>query len=96
MSAAAFGKLRAGDMKLHGFSAARDVIPGVKPAHDWNALRAQWRATLETLAGDFAAGRAEVDPKDGLYKTCRYCDLHTLCRVHERLSALDEDEEGEE
>jgi probable DNA repair protein len=96
VSATAFAKLRAGDMKFHGFSAAKGVIPGVQPAHDWNAMRAQWRVTLEALARDFAAGSARVDPKDGLHKTCRHCDLHALCRVHERLSALEEEEEGEE
>ena len=37
-----------------------------------------------------------MDPKERLVKTCRYCDLHTLCRVHERLSALDEEEESDE
>ena len=36
---------------------------------------------------------AEVDPKRGL-KTCKYCDLRPLCRVHERLAAI-EDEDGE-
>jgi hypothetical protein len=32
-----------------------------------------------------------VSPKRGL-QTCRHCDLQTLCRVHERLSALEEEE----
>jgi ATP-dependent helicase/nuclease subunit B len=96
VSVVAFGKLRAGDMKFSGFSARKGVIPNVRPALNWDALRAGWRAALEELARGFAAGKAGVDPKEGLYKTCRYCDLHTLCRVHERLSALDEEEEGEE
>jgi probable DNA repair protein len=92
VSAAAFAKFRAGDMKFSGFSAAKGVIPGVKPAHDWDDLRAGWKKTLEALAHDFSAGKAEVDPKE-LFKTCNRCDLHTLCRVHEKLSALSPDEE---
>jgi hypothetical protein len=55
------------------------------------ALRntAHWRAWLERLAGDFAAGRAEVDPKLAA-GTCRYCHLAALCRVEP--ASLDEAE----
>lgn len=94
ISAVAFARVRAGSMKFYGFSGGEDSIPGVKPARDWPALVADWRAELEKLAGEFAEGRAPVDPKRGL-NTCRNCDLQTLCRVHERLSALDDTEEGE-
>ena len=94
VSAVAFAKVRAGDMKFSGFSAGKGAIPGVKAALDWNALVAGWRVELEKLAGEFAGGRAPVDPKRGLH-TCRSCDLQTLCRVHERLPALAEDGEGE-
>jgi len=94
VSAVAFAKVRAGDMKFSGFSAGKGAIPGVKAALDWNALVAGWRVELEKLAGEFAGGRAPVDPKRGLH-TCRSCDLQTLCRVHERLPVLAEDGEGE-
>ena len=92
ISATALAKLRAGDMKFLGFSSKEKEIPGVKAAHDWPAMTSGWRRTLEALARDFAAGRAAVDPKRGL-DTCGRCDLHTLCRVHEKLSALGADEE---
>ena len=46
----------------------------------WGEIIAHWRAWLERLAGDFAAGRAEVDPKLAA-DTCRYCHLSALCRV---------------
>ena len=82
-------------MKFFGFSGGEGAIPGVKMALDWSALVAGWKAELEKLADEFAGGYAPVDPKRGL-NTCRSCDLQTLCRVHERLSALDEDEEGGE
>lgn len=93
ISAAAFAKLRTGDMKFLGFSLKEKEIPGVQAARDWNSMTAGWKATLEALARDFATGRAAVDPKRGL-ATCRNCDLQTLCRVHDRLSALAAEEEA--
>jgi hypothetical protein len=94
VSAVAFARVRAGNMKFFGFSEGESGIPGARPARDWPALVADWKAELERLAGEFAGGYAPVDPKRGL-NTCRRCDLQTLCRVHERLSALEETEEGE-
>ena len=94
VGAAVFAKLRAGDMKFSGFSAAEDAIPGVQAARDWAAMTAGWKSALEALASEFKAGVAGVDPKRGL-QTCRRCDLQTLCRVHERLDALGADEEDE-
>lgn len=94
VSAVVFAKVRAGDMKFLGFSEREGVIPGTKAARDWAALVAGWKAELETLADEFAGGRAPVYPKRGL-STCRNCDLQTLCRVHERYSALAEGETGE-
>jgi probable DNA repair protein len=95
VSAAAFAKLRAGDMKFSGFSLNEKQIPGVRQAKSWGGLLATWKAELESLASGFAGGDARVDPKKAL-ATCRNCDLQPLCRVHERLSALGEEEEGGE
>jgi len=94
VSGVAFAKIRTGDMKFAGFTTDKGVIPGAKPAQDWAALVAGWKGELEKLAEEFAGGHAPVNPKRGL-ATCRYCDLQTLCRVHERFSALTEDEEGD-
>ena len=94
VSAVAFARVRAGSMKFFGFSAGEGAIPGVRESPDWAALVAGWRKELEKLAAEFSGGRAPVDPKRGL-QTCRTCDLQTLCRVHERLSALAETEDGE-
>ncbi len=92
ISAVAYAKLQTGAMKYMGF--ARDKDKGfVAEAKDWGALLNGWRKELEALGSGFASGDARVDPKNGL-ATCRYCDLHTLCRVHERMSALED--EGEE
>ncbi len=93
ISAVVFAKLRHGDMKMAGFALRENEFPGVKQAQSWDGLIAGWKAEMENLATGFAAGAAQVDPKNGL-ATCRYCDLQPLCRVHERLSALAE--EGED
>ncbi len=92
VSAVAFAKLKTGDMKFSGFSLHEKEIPGVKAAQSWGGLMATWARELEGLALGYAQGDARVDPKKGL-QTCRYCDLQPLCRVHERLNALDENEE---
>jgi probable DNA repair protein len=89
VSAVAFAKLQTGDMKFSGFSLNEKEIPGVRAAKSWSGLIHGWKAALESLASGFAAGDARVDPKRG-FATCRYCGLQPLCRVHERLSALEE------
>jgi probable DNA repair protein len=54
-----------------------------------------WRDYIETMAADFVAGHAEVDPRE-YPKTCERCGLETLCRVRENRGIGDGDEEGEE
>ena len=88
LSAVAFAKLKTGEMKFAGFSEREKAIPGVKPAKSWSGLMQYWKTELGNLAAGFAQGEARVDPKKG-FATCRNCDLQPLCRVHERISALD-------
>ena len=47
------------------------------------------------IGEEFADGVARVDPKRGLL-TCRHCDLQPLCRVHERIAALDDEDDIED
>jgi len=94
VSAVAYAKLKTGGMRFMGFSRAKDAIPKVKQAENWETLLAGWRKELEALGSGFAAGDARVDPKK-LLSTCRYCDLQPLCRVYERLSALGDEGEDE-
>jgi probable DNA repair protein len=94
VSAVAFAKFRAGEMRFMGYARAKDALPQLTHYPTWSELLAAWKGSLEKLARGYAAGDARVDPKKGL-TTCRNCDLQPLCRVHERLSALGE-EEGEE
>jgi len=55
-----------------------------------------WRACVEQLARDFAAGRAEVDPR-AYPETCEGCGLQSLCRIQEHAAVVgaDEDVSGE-
>jgi hypothetical protein len=93
VAAVAFALLRRGEMAFKGLAACADIIPGVQePAQtrlfdgqpSWEAVLAGWRESLEALARGFVAGDARVDPKNA-GQTCRYCDVHSLCRVAERV-----------
>ncbi len=94
VAAVAFARLKTGEMRFMGLSreecatCCRRSKAGGSPL----GLLATWRRELDLLGREFADGVARVDPKRGL-KTCRHCDLHPLCRVHERIAAL-EDEDG--
>jgi ATP-dependent helicase/nuclease subunit B len=90
LDAVAFAKVKTGEMKFIGWARAGDLVPNVKPYPDWPALLAQWKKDAEALGAAFAAGDARVDPKDAL-KTCRLCELQTLCRVYEKLNVLGEE-----
>jgi hypothetical protein len=97
----AFAGIGAAAAKYVGVSSETGLIDGMEPAANfrltedrrngfsWEEITAHWRAWLERLAGDFAAGRAEVDPKLAA-GTCRYCHLAALCRVEP--ASLDEAE----
>jgi len=95
LAAVAFARVRPGDMKFSGFSREKDLVPGVNAAQAWEPLLQSWKKEAESLGAAFAAGEARVDPKEAL-KTCRKCDLQTLCRVYEKFSALDEGAGDEE
>jgi ATP-dependent helicase/DNAse subunit B len=82
-----FAKLRPGEMRFIGYSKEPNLLPQVNVPRSWPALLAEWKKDAEALGKAFAAGDARIDPKQDL-KTCRRCDLHTLCRVYEKFSAL--------
>ena len=94
VKAVAFARVRPGQMRFMGYAEDKTALPKMTHFANWHELVAEWRSSLANLANEFAGGVSSVNPKHGL-KTCRYCDLQTLCRVHEKLSAL-EGEEGEE
>jgi ATP-dependent helicase/DNAse subunit B len=57
-------------------------------------LQETWSKTIKQLARDFLQGRADVGPRD-YPKTCKNCDLHAVCRIHENRVELDEDGEND-
>lgn len=104
VSVIAFAKLKAGDRGFTGIARDAQALPPVlaldkqrglaKHAGTWEELLAGWRHEVGALGEGFAQGAAQVDPK-ALLSTCRWCDLKPLCRVHERLTPLDEGDEDE-
>jgi probable DNA repair protein len=84
VAALMFAQLRPGQgFGFKGLAADDGIAPNVDAADDWPAQLASWRATLDRLAENFRRGDARVDPKE-FPRTCDYCGLMALCRVHER------------
>jgi probable DNA repair protein len=92
VAAVAFAKVRPGEMRFMGFSKEENVVGGVRKAKAWQPLLQSWKDEAEALGKSFASGQAVVDPKRGLLVTCRFCDLHMLCRVYEKVNVLAEDD----
>ena len=92
----AFGRVRSGKCDIVDLpkNISRATTESAVALLAWHTTRAAWQAELTTLARAFVAGNAEVAPKDAL-KTCRYCDLQVLCRVHEASLAIPDDEPDE-
>ncbi|SMN12018.1 RecB family exonuclease [uncultured Candidatus Thioglobus sp.] len=53
-----------------------------KGFQDWHDLLQNWQQKLSVLVAEFQRGEARIAPYKGL-KTCRYCDLGSLCRIQE-------------
>jgi ATP-dependent helicase/nuclease subunit B len=85
-----FAKLRAGDNCFEGRVKAAKQTLQAKLRANTNLVSkplnpedmAAWRKEIESLAQDFLAGRADVNPRD-YPKTCEHCGLQALCRIQE-------------
>jgi probable DNA repair protein len=85
LAALAFVVLRAEETAFKGIGAEPQLLPGVQPPgppQSWDALVAEWRSVLQTLAAEFVAGHAPIAPKRYPH-TCEHCALGPLCRVKE-------------
>ena len=95
----AFAKVRAGkEMRWLGVQSEDGLLPPSRTnkAVEMQWLLETWRATLSQLAEDFAAGRADVHPRD-FHKDCARCAQRPLCRVDPAtLNTASEDEAVEE
>ncbi len=89
----AFAQVRRGSCKLIGVARESGMLPKVdgvgshkkarqQELYSWDELLRHWRRQLESLAEDFVAGVARVDPVDDKH-ACRYCDLGGFCRIAE-------------
>jgi hypothetical protein len=90
--------IKAGKAEFKGVARTNDLLPGVttiaaqrslmaRHYDSWETLLSGWRIELEELGHGFASGDARVDPKRG-DDTCKFCDLHALCRINERCADL--------
>lgn len=88
VSAVAFGVVRTEKCDLSGYARAGEILGKTSD----NCQREMideieaWRKELEAFAGAYLDGDAAVDPKFAR-KTCKWCHLGPLCRVHEQAPA---------
>jgi len=90
----AVARIKAGQLRFVGLTRDGEVLPGVQSVtqnsrvqalgiQSWEALRDYWRQHADALGAAFAAGVAEVQPRQ-VPQSCRYCGMQSLCRVAER------------
>jgi len=84
-------------VRFAGIATHADLLPKLKAAEAqsntpdieaWKAARELWRERIETLAREFLAGNAAVDPAP---QACEHCKIASLCRIadHALQSATD-------
>jgi len=90
VAAIAFASLKPGKLGFVGLADDEGIFPKIKPDADesWQEKLDNWEQILIKLADDFRNGIAIVDPTRA---ACRYCDLPALCRIHERLTSLEDE-----
>ena len=95
VAAIAFASLKRGKLGFVGQAESEEILPAVKQDTEleWQEKLEYWREVLIKLANDFRQGIATVEPTT---MACRYCELHSLCRIHERIENIDDEsiEEG--
>lgn len=102
VGAVVFARLKRGAaFGFAGYSVVDGLIPGASTVEgvprtglqSWDELTAQWERAIASLAGEFRAGRASLNPKHDAI-TCAQCDLHGVCRTAAGASP-DEGETGD-
>ncbi len=91
IGALSFARVSVDGMGWIGISEQDGIAPGIRPpaltrnwglATEWDDLRLHWQDVLGELVQAYKYGHAAVDPKNAL--SCRFCKLHSLCRIGER------------
>jgi ATP-dependent helicase/nuclease subunit B len=84
--ALAYAQVKAGDIAAVGLAEDAALWPGLGTVDtlridldNWSDARAVLHGGLARIAHGIRAGVADVAPRDA--STCRYCDLHALCRI---------------
>ncbi len=101
LQALLFGRVRPGsEMKWQGLAANQTALPSQRRQNiaDLELRKNGWKTVLSKLAQDFAAGRADVDPKN-IAVNCDGCPQRLLCRIDPATfvgSAADDSESEEE
>ena len=98
VAAVLFARLRTGDLGFRGLAESPDIVPGIRVPESQPPIAqtiSDWRAVLDDLGRGFREGRAHVDPKDPA-KTCRYCELPSLCRISQGTVELEDPDEAEQ
>jgi ATP-dependent helicase/DNAse subunit B len=77
-----FGQAVRGEPKLIGFAREKQIDDKQCEAlgAGWPSQRRNWEKIVRSLAAEFQAGEAAVNPTKG---ACTYCHLKPLCRVQE-------------
>ncbi len=98
--AVGYAELRAESVAAAGLAADERAWPGLEsvatvgPGGTWASLEAWWRAHLEALVEEIAAGHAAVTPR-ATPSPCRNCGLQAVCRI-ESVRGFDPGEAGDE
>lgn len=87
-----FARVKKANCAYLGIAASEGIVDGIGCVADDNKLAADagsmaevisgWEQGLVQLSKEIASGHAPVSPQS-VNKTCRYCDLHGLCRILE-------------
>jgi ATP-dependent helicase/nuclease subunit B len=90
--AVAYAKVNAAECGFVAESERGDIFPRTRQSDlegmaTFAELAQVWSRRIERIAGEFAAGRAEVAPT---IKACQSCKLQGLCRVPAALEEADE------
>ena len=100
LAAVLFAQLAPGDLRFKGLTENTPIAgadeyskskPGKVAGDTLAAHTGVWRDTLERLARDFAAGRADADPKRDV--SCEDCPVPALCRAGDRARRVEDTDE---
>lgn len=91
--AVATASIGGADTKFDGIAATSGLLPKVTGITDWPSRLHAFAACVTALAGDFMAGRTDLNPARD---ACKRCHVTALCRVTEWQGFAQEPDEGDD